>query len=75
MVGMIAAYISALSAFSAVNLNFEWLPPAIQWLWPTIVGVPVIIVWTNYYRGKFSRGKKVKDVLEVTVLAEEVVEK
>lgn len=54
MTGMIASYIAAFSAFSVVNLgpffgNAWWV-----WLWPTMVGVPVIRVWKNYYRRKFS---------------------
>ncbi|MBK7850779.1 MAG: hypothetical protein IPJ66_06435, partial [Bacteroidetes bacterium] len=40
MGGMIGAYIAAVSAFSAVNFNFEWLPVSIQHQRPTIIGVP-----------------------------------
>lgn len=43
MTRMIGAYIVAVSAFSAVNLNFDWLPVVIQWLWPSIIGVPGMI--------------------------------
>jgi hypothetical protein len=44
---MIAAFISTVSAVSAVNLT-----PMIgiwAWLWPTIVGVPLIVYWSNAY--------------------------
>ncbi|MFB6297716.1 MAG: hypothetical protein ABEH56_04275 [Salinirussus sp.] len=44
---MIAAFISTLSAVSAVNLT-----PVIgiwAWLWPTVVGVPFIVYWSNTY--------------------------
>src|ERR1700722_10354381 len=38
----------------AVNLT-RWFGPAWWvWLWPTIVGVPVIAIWTNYYEKKFA---------------------
>ncbi len=61
MVGMVASYIAALSAFSAVNLTFDWLPASIQWLWPTIIGVPLLRRWVRSYRNKFSKGRKVTD--------------
>lgn len=42
---MVAAFISTVSAVSAVNLTPTmgiW-----AWLWPTIVGVPLIVYWSN----------------------------
>jgi len=63
MTGMIAAYIAAVSAFSAVNLNFDWLPAPVQWLWPTVIGVPLMRTWINSYKTKFSRGKKIENEL------------
>jgi hypothetical protein len=54
MQGMIASYIAAMTAFSAVNLG-HWFGPAWWvWLWPTIVGVPCIALWTRYYEKKFT---------------------
>lgn len=54
MQGMIASYIAAMTAFSAVNLT-HWFGPAWWvWLWPTIVGVPAIAIWTRYYEKKFA---------------------
>jgi hypothetical protein len=52
--GMIGSYIAAMTAFSAVNLgpwfgNAWWV-----WLWPTILGVPAISIWTAYYKKKFA---------------------
>lgn len=44
---MIAAFIATVSAVSAVNLT-----PVIgilAWLWPTAVGVPLIVYWSNTY--------------------------
>jgi uncharacterized membrane protein len=53
MQGMIASYIAAMTAFSAVNLS-HWFGAAWWvWLWPTIVGVPAIVLWTAYYKKKF----------------------
>ncbi len=54
MQGMIVSYIAAMTAFSAVNLS-HWFGAAWWvWLWPTIVGVPSIALWTRYYEKKFS---------------------
>ncbi len=53
MGGMIGSYIAAVSAFSAVNFHF--LAPVVRWLWPTVAGVPAIIIWTAYYRRKFAK--------------------
>jgi hypothetical protein len=52
MAGMLASYIAAMAAFSAVN--FKFLPITIRWTWPIFLGVPCIFLWTNYYRRKFS---------------------
>jgi len=58
MQGMMGSYIAALTAFSAVNLT-RWFGPAWWvWLWPTIVGVPAIAIWTTYYKKKFSAKPK-----------------
>ena len=54
MGGMIGSYIAAMTAFSSVNLgqffgNAWWV-----WLWPTMIGVPVIFFWTAKYKKKFA---------------------
>lgn len=54
MGGMIGSYIAAVSAFSAVNFHF--LPTVLRWLWPTLIGVPAIIIWSRYYKQKFKKG-------------------
>jgi len=72
MIGMVASYIAAMSAFSAVNLNFDWLPTAIQWLWPTIIGVPLLNMWARSYRRKFNRGRRIKDEVIVSIKADVV---
>jgi hypothetical protein len=53
MGGMLGSYIATVSAFSAVN--FYFLPIAIRWLWPTVIGVPGIFLWIASYRRKFAR--------------------
>jgi uncharacterized membrane protein len=59
MQGMIGSYIAAMTAFSAVNLG-HWFGPAWWvWLWPTMVGVPAIVIWTRYYEKKFAPKPKI----------------
>jgi hypothetical protein len=52
MTRMLSAYIATVTAFSVVN--FEFLPPIARWLWATVIGTVGIIIWTRYYRKKFS---------------------
>ena len=54
MTRMLGSYIAAVTAFSVVN--FTALPLTVRWLWPTLIGTPLIIVWTTYYKRRFSRG-------------------
>jgi hypothetical protein len=53
MIRMLAAYIATVSAFSVVN--FQFLPPLVRWLWPTVIGGVGIVLWVGYYRKKFSQ--------------------
>lgn len=64
--GMLGAYIATLSAFSAVNLEMI-RPTWLKWLWPTLVGVPLIILWTGHYRRRFAKGARVRDMAEVRI--------
>ena len=66
MAGFLGGYIATVSAFSAVNMEFI-KPVWLQWLWPTIVGSPLIYYWTAYYRKKLSRGRRARDVVEVRI--------
>jgi len=52
MGGMIGSYIAAVSAFSVVN--FRFLPGLVRWLWPTAIGVPLLLLWISRYRRKFN---------------------
>ncbi len=51
---MIGSYIAAWSAFSVVTLSRFLGNGWYVWLWPTIVGVPAIVLTTAYYRRKFA---------------------
>jgi uncharacterized membrane protein len=61
--GMTISYITALTAFSATNLNF--LPVLVQWLWPTVVIVPILSYVIAKYKRKFAQGAQPKDVAEI----------
>lgn len=50
---MLGSYIAVVSAFSVVN--FAFLPVTARWLWPTVIGTPLIILWTAYYKRRFRR--------------------
>ena len=52
--GMIGSYIAAMTAFSAVNLSSHFGNAWWVWLWPTMIGVPAISIWTAYYKKKFA---------------------
>ncbi|MGH1364686.1 MAG: DUF2306 domain-containing protein [Calditrichia bacterium] len=50
MSGMLGGYIATVTAFSAVNLHF--MPTVLQWLWPTLIGAPLISYWRRQYQTK-----------------------
>ncbi|MBV6404357.1 MAG: hypothetical protein IT228_08160 [Flavobacteriales bacterium] len=57
MGGFLGSYIATVSAFSAANLDM--IEPAwLRWLWPLLVGVPLVLVWTRHYRNRFDRGER-----------------
>jgi len=53
MIGMLASYIATVTAFSVVNFTFS--PPVARWLWPTLVGTPLVAIWVSSHRGRFKR--------------------
>jgi uncharacterized membrane protein len=55
MANMIGSYIAAVTAFSVVN--FHVLPTTVRWLWPTMVGTPLIAIWITYYKRRFNAPK------------------
>jgi hypothetical protein len=44
---LVGGFIASVTAFSAQTVGF--LPTFIQWMWPTLVFVPVIIFWKRKY--------------------------
>jgi hypothetical protein len=53
MSGMLGSYVAAITAFSVVNFTF--LPATVRWLWPTLLGTPLIVLWISYYKRRFQR--------------------
>jgi uncharacterized membrane protein len=56
MTGMLASYVAAVTAFSVVNFTF--LPTTPRWLWPTLLGTPLIAAWVTSYRRRFARRRE-----------------
>ncbi len=52
--GFLASYIAAWTAFSVVTLTQVLGNHWYVWLWPTIVGVPGIVMTAAYYKRKFA---------------------
>lgn len=59
MVGFIAGYIGAVTAFS-VNVLGSLLPEPFAWMWPSAIGVPLIVFWTGFYRKQFKANRKLR---------------
>lgn len=51
---MVGGFIAALTAFSTNVLTF--MPALWQWLWPTLIGTPLIICWIRTYRKRLDEG-------------------
>jgi uncharacterized membrane protein len=63
MGNMLGACIAATTAFLVVNaqrLGMETFS-IVVWLTPTIVGVPAIVIWTGYYKRRFTIGLRASD--------------
>lgn len=50
---MAGGYIATVTAFSSVNFTF--LPSLVSWLWPTVIGTPLIFLLVRRYRTQFDR--------------------
>lgn len=55
--GMIGGYIATVTAFSSQMMNF--LPGWMQWIWPTLIGIPLMAYWIRKYKNKFERSNDV----------------
>lgn len=64
--GFLGGYIATVSAFSVVNLDFI-KPLWLQWSWPTLVGVPLIFLWSRYYKGRLTKGRRARSILDIRI--------
>lgn len=60
---MVGGFIAAVTAFSTNVLNF--LPEIAQWLWPTLIGTPLITYWIRTYRKKLDNGARITDLVQL----------
>lgn len=60
---MVGGFIAALTAFSTNVLTF--IPGLLQWLWPTLIGTPLIIYWIRKYRRKLDNGARITDLVQL----------
>lgn len=51
---MAAGYIATVTAFSSVNFTFA--PTLVRWLWPTVLGTPLVFLLVRRYRRQFTSG-------------------
>jgi uncharacterized membrane protein len=63
MSGFVGAYIAAISAFSANVLTF--IPPPFNFLWPTLVLVPLLVLGQRRYKATFRKGIPAETLHEV----------
>jgi hypothetical protein len=54
MFNMIGSYIAAVTAFSAVVIGRYVGQTPVVWFWPTVIGVPLMMLWGQRYRAKFA---------------------
>jgi hypothetical protein len=63
MGNMMGGFIASVTAFSTQVMTF--LPGVMQWIWPSLVGVPLIIFWIRLYRNKIKDGNKLTGLVEI----------
>ena len=66
MGGFLGGYIVTLSAFSIVNLTMIQ-PTWLKWLWPVLVGVPLVFLWIWWLRRRFAKGERLRDFADVRI--------
>lgn len=60
---MVGGFIAAVTAFSTNVLTY--LPGLAQWLWPTLIGTPLIIYWIRRYHKKLDNGTRITDLVQL----------
>lgn len=66
MIGFVGGYTATLSVFSGVNLTF--IEPAwLRWLWPPMVGIPLLWLWIRRLRARFAKGEHLRSFAKVRI--------
>ncbi|MFZ1807692.1 MAG: hypothetical protein WAU36_10740 [Cyclobacteriaceae bacterium] len=60
---MTGGFIASVTAFSTQVMVF--MPGVIQWLWPSVIGVPLIFFWISSYRRKLAGSSRLTDLVEL----------
>ncbi|NJM24624.1 MAG: hypothetical protein HC859_02930 [Bacteroidia bacterium] len=60
---MIGGYIGSCTAFSVVTISF--LPGFVVWVWPSLLGFPLLSIWIRYYKHKLQEGARLSDLVEL----------
>jgi len=63
MGNMMGGFIASVTAFSTQVMTF--LPGVMPWIWPSLVGVPIIIYWVRIYRKRLERGIRITELVEI----------
>ncbi len=63
MGNMVGGFIASVTAFSANVLHF--VPTVLQWMWPSLIGVPLIIFWIRFYRKKLGAGTPISVLVQL----------
>lgn len=63
MGNMVGGFIASVTAFSTQVMTF--LPGVMQWIWPSLVGVPLIIFWIRLYQNKIKQGNRLTELVEI----------
>lgn len=66
IIGFVGGYVATLTAFSGVNLTMAD-PAWLRWAWPSMAGVPLIVLWVRYLRKRFARGEHLRSFADVRI--------
>jgi uncharacterized membrane protein len=60
---MAGAFIASVTAFSTNVLTF--IPGIWPWIWPTLIGIPLIIYGIRTYKKKLAEGARITELVEL----------
>lgn len=60
---MKGGFIASVTAFSTQVMTF--MPGVIPWIWPSIIGVPLLFFWISSYRRRLAGSVRLSDLVEL----------